>query len=99
MGKSSGWCPTLSVNHGKSDGSGDRWRYDSSRSDASSWKKSGEEGVKVSGRKDGEEDEVTSPLKLGGTDLPIADGRSTAAKNIMDLHVSHVAAVNGTDTD
>lgn len=44
MGKSSGWRPTLSVNHGKSDGSGDRWRSDGSRNDAPSWKKSGRLG-------------------------------------------------------
>ncbi|PUZ60570.1 hypothetical protein GQ55_4G144300 [Panicum hallii var. hallii] len=63
MGRSAGWRPSSNAGHGRSEGSGGRWRSNGSHSDAPSWKKSNEEGGRVVGRKDGEKDEVTSPLK------------------------------------
>jgi hypothetical protein len=78
-GRSAGWRPSSNAGHGRSEGSGGRWRSNGSHSDAPSWKKSNEEGGRVVGRKDGEKDEVTSPLKAKDENVSLIEEQGKGA--------------------
>ena len=80
--KGGGGKSGLSWGRGSS-GSGGKWGHDGSRSDGPTWRRGSNDGGLLTGRKVGEEDEVTSPLKNDGKEAVQEEGLDKGAKKAL----------------